>query len=62
MTRFDDFWKFSATNFSLIISPMFDDILGNFESHHFLSSTAVAAFWATFEKIKAYFYSNIWSH
>ena len=48
VTRLDDFLNLSMTNFLSEVVKMFDDLLGYFERHHFLSKTAVDTFWATF--------------
>ena len=48
MTIFESSW---CKNFIAMVAEIFGDLLGYFESHHFLSKTAVDTFWSTLGKI-----------
>ena len=51
MTRLGNFLKFSVTKFLTIVAKIFIDLLGYFESYHFLTKITLDIFWVTLGKI-----------
>ena len=61
-TRLGDFWKFWAKILVTKVAQILNDILGYFDTWHFLSKNFCVFFLGNFSKKWSNFYSNIWSH